>query len=175
MYGSLAALITLLPYYSAPSGIIGLFLTIVGVLSATVFVKTGFEWPRALAALIIPLFFLIMGIRWFSAWAHELFGVLVISLILFFFSITLPIILPTISKHIYQEQMAPQSKIGRVLYKYSVQFIGAFGAIGALVGIYGRRAGFGEIIKLAIGVASILVGLFLAQAFSQQLIDETIV
>lgn len=53
--------------------------------------------------------------------------------------------------------MAPQSKIGRVLYKYSIQSIGAFGAIGALVGIYGRRAGFGDIIELAIGIANILV------------------
>lgn len=157
--GGFGLLIGLIPHYSLYALTIGLGLAVIGVIAGFWSWWNYSWWAR----------FIVTGI-----WSLMLFGItarawesvvpvpeswFVPLLTTYFLAWALPVISPSISIFLWQEQTTPQTRIGRRLLALSLSLTPAAGVFGASIGIFGSRF---EETKGAIFILAILGSMAMA-------------
>ncbi len=142
-FGLFGALIGLVPPPSLPGLWIGLVLAFLGTVAGLWNWWTYDWWARLAVSGIWSLMFLGITAR---AWMGNVYvvGIWLLALVIaYILGWALPIISPSLSDFLWQEQTTPQTRTGRALLAIGISVAPAAGAIGASIGMFGSR--FGEI------------------------------
>lgn len=171
-FGILGSLIGLLPPFSLPAFKIGLTLAAIAVVTGLWNWWAYTFWSRLISAGIWSLMMLGITVR---AWMGVVPVVglwLVPLLVAFFLGWALPALSPSISKFLWQEQMTPQTRIGRALLAIGLTVAPVAGTLGASIGMFGSRFDDIEGTPLFIAVLGTIGSLILPFTFSYQLWPE---
>jgi hypothetical protein len=168
-FGSLSVLLTFYPYYLRSALIISLVLSISGVLVSVRFIVVK-DWVGQVI-FINSWLLLLLGIA-IRSWTYiiPVFW-LWLALIGSFYIFTwlVPILMPRLSKTFLREQITPRTKLGRLLFKWSLILIPAAGGIGATIGYYGDIGVRFHLPSLITGILLTVGVLGIAQALSHQM------
>ena len=168
-YSAFAALLGITPHLSFPMLAFGLFITIIGVVSATVYRRGKAAWTVWLFAAVWPTLTYAIGLRAWASLLPLMSFWLPLLLLTYLLAWLLPMLHPALSTFIFREQMAPQTRAGKWLLAVSFAVLPTAGSMGAITGIYLPRYGFRGEAMATLALLSTIVGLALAQTFSHQL------
>jgi hypothetical protein len=172
MFGPLAAILAYIPRFSSTALAFAVTFFVVGISSIGWASKKSSRWGSMVGIFIISTEFLAVGYRvWTSvigsAWIWFL-PVLAVFLILWL----LPWIRPDLSKYIWVEQTAPESRAGRLIMRAALSILPVSGVLGASIGLFGSRNGGGQGIMIVAGLLMSVGGLAIAQAAAHQFWPE---
>lgn len=107
------------------------------------------------------------GIR---AWVFALPIIFVYPMVVgYLFAWTLPALYPEISKVLWREQTAPETRLGKILLGLSISLAPVAGALGASLGMFTSRFQGSNGLYLVVGPSFIILSIVFAFAFAYQL------
>lgn len=167
--GSFAALLAIFPYYHPVALTLGIILAATGLIAAIYAVRAR-DW-RALVVFqnTWPLLIFAIGAR--GLISHLPNGWIWISLLLACYILTwlIPVLDPKLSALLWKEQTAPETRIGKGCMRIFIRFSPILMALGPILGIYGSRYGYDDIVHLAAGTILTLSAIGAGQVISHQI------
>jgi hypothetical protein len=166
-FGLFGFIIAIMPPRTALAFVMGVTLTIVAIVVGIWNWRT-YSWASQMAASgIWTLPFLIIGIRaWMEVYPIVWVYPIVIVYLLAWF---LPALNPALSKLIWREQTAPQTRIGRIILVLAISMAPVAGALGASAGMFSSRFNGISGVYMIAGPLSFVVAIIVAQGFAHQL------
>jgi hypothetical protein len=144
MFGPLAAILAYVPRFSSTALAFAVIFLVVGISSIVWASNRGSWWGRLVGIFIMSTMFLAVGYRvWTSVIGSALIWFLPV-LVIFLTVWLLPWIRPDLSKYLWMEQTAPESRAGRIIMGAALSILPVSGVLGASIGLFGTRNGDGQ-------------------------------
>lgn len=171
-FGLVGALPGLIPPISLPFIRLGLVMSLMAVVAAMANWWSYNWWARLALGVMVTLQFLAIGARAWSILVGLEWWWIVPAIGAYAVARALPLLRPGISSVLWREQVAPETRIGRLLLAIALGIGPSAGVIGASIGMFGSRAGELNAVFLVGGTLSATGSIGLAFALSYQLWPE---
>lgn len=172
VYGTLGALVWLVPTASVPALPVGVSLGVLGVVLALWNWRTYGWWARAGLSAVTSLVFHFLGARFTLALTDCAWRWILPGSAAFLVAWMVPALWPRVADILWREQNTPVSKFGRAFLISSISLAPIAGVIGASAGLFARRLGIMRPVFSMTAALALLVSVGMAFAFSYQLWPE---